>query len=114
MSDHLPPNELARIKREGRARRIGKIRRRVMALGATLAAVFSGIVRLRSSTNQPAASSSSRSELTQPAPAQDQVGLDSGFDSVDLGAAVVGIVTSALSDSNEESSGSAPLTTSQS
>lgn len=116
MTDELSPKELARIKREGRAERIGRIRRRVLVLGATLAAVFSGVVLARTDINQPAAGSPAQSGS---APVQTET--SDGFNSGDLGQAVAGIVTSALSASDDESPSSAstspdsaPLTTSQS
>lgn len=60
MTEELTPRELANVKKQARAARIRKIRRRVAITGATLAAVFSGVIMARTQLNQP----------VSPAPAQ--------------------------------------------
>jgi hypothetical protein len=53
MENGLDPRELARIKKEARNTRIRLIRRRITIFGASLAAVFSGAVLVRSQLDQP-------------------------------------------------------------
>lgn len=74
MNEDLTPKELARIKSEARSKRIGRIRRRVMLLGATLAAVFSGMVLVRTEINQPTTGASSQPHLVQAAPSESDEG----------------------------------------
>lgn len=130
MNEELTPKELAAIKREARSKRIRNIRRRVLVLGATLAAVFSGIVLARTAFDLNPAGASSNADLVQRAPTStdgesdsededhDEGESDEGFDGEDLGGAIVSVATGLLSDSGEsssvKSSSSAPLTTSQS
>ncbi|MBK8293589.1 MAG: hypothetical protein IPK93_02000 [Solirubrobacterales bacterium] len=131
MNEDLTPKELARIKREARAKRIGNIRRRVLVLGATLAAVFSGVALVRTEINQPAAGSATRSTLAQSAPVQSGDGESDDSKSDEggaIGGAIVGVVNSVLGDSSGDGSSAttstsspapapqpaAPLTTSQS
>ncbi|MGK2956373.1 MAG: hypothetical protein ACSLFI_11980 [Solirubrobacterales bacterium] len=130
MNEELTPKELAAIKREARSKRIRNIRRRVLVLGATLAAVFSGIVLARTAFDLNPAGASSNADLVQRAPTStdgesdsededhDEGESDEGFDGEDLGGAIVSVATGFLSDSGEsssvKSSSSAPLTTSQS
>jgi hypothetical protein len=53
MDNQLDPKELARIRKEARNTRIRLIRRRIAIFGASLAAVFSGAVLVRSQLDQP-------------------------------------------------------------
>ena len=54
MPDHRTPEELAQTKKAERAERVSLIRRRVIGVAATLAAVFSGVVLTRSLVEKPA------------------------------------------------------------
>jgi hypothetical protein len=53
MENRLDPKELGRIKKAARIARIRTIRRRIAIFGATLAALFSGAVLVRSQLDQP-------------------------------------------------------------
>ena len=53
MPDHRTPEELAQTKKAERAERVSLIRRRVIGVAATLAAVFSGVVLTRSLVEKP-------------------------------------------------------------
>lgn len=115
MYENLTPRELAQIKREARNKRIANIRRRVIILGATLAAVFSGVALVRTEINQPAAGSPNQPTLAQSAPDQsdgesDGDDSDHGSDSEGLSGAVAGVVTSVLGNQSGDHSSTTPST----
>jgi hypothetical protein len=93
MENRLDPKELARIRKEARNSRIRLIRRRIAIFGASLAAVFSGAVLVRSQLDQP----------EQPLTAAGSAPVSRSVPEGDLVAQVTGLIPSG--DGHDEESG---------
>ena len=116
MPEHRTQEELAQTMKAERAERVRLIRRRVTGAAATLAAVFTGVVLVRSLVEQPAGADATETAMVtsqdQAAQGSEQLGITDRVVKLASGVAIEAVFGDGESDDGESSSPS--LGTSQS
>lgn len=118
MPDHRTPEELAQTKKAERAERVSLIRRRVIGVAATLAAVFSGVVLTRSLVEKPAGADATETAMVttpdESSQESGQLGITERVVNLASGVAIEAVFGDEESDESDDDDSSPSLESSQS